>query len=148
MASDIHVALGPLGTYDYQKLRVNNLGELITALTGAINATVDLVPPNDFLITTMLVTDTVTTIPATPAANRIGVEIENLGIAVGGTGETLFWNTSAVVTTVTAVGTSFGKRLRPNESSNFELSGGKNIYAVAETGKTVLIQVTEWIRTP
>ena len=148
MASDIHVALGPLGVHDYQKLLVNAQGELLTALASAIEATVELVPPNDFLITTMLITDTASLIPAVPAANRVGVEIENFGGDVGGTGEHLFWNTSAVITTTPAVGTSFGKRLRPNESSNFELSGGKNIYAVAETGKTVLIQVTEWIRTP
>lgn len=120
----------------------------MTAFATAIEATVELVPPNNFLITTMLVTDTATTIPATPAANRIGIEIENLGADVGGTGEHLFWNTSAVISTTPAVGTGYGKRLRPNESSNFELSGGKDIYALAETGKTVLIQVTEWIRTP
>lgn len=119
------------------------------AVQGGVQATSP--PPNDFLVTTMEVTDVVTTIPAIPTANRVGLEIENFGISVGGTGETLFWNTSAVITTTMPVvfpDTSFGKRLRTNESINMELSGGKDIFAVAETGKTVKIQVTEYIRNP
>ena len=109
----------------------------------------EILPPNDFYITTMLVDDQPQKIPNTPNSDRLFVEVENLGADQGGTGETLFWGRDANITDVLDLNslptTNYGKRLRPNESSNFDLSG-KDIWAKAPENKFVLIQVTEWIR--
>lgn len=115
-------------------------------IVGAIEAISESAPPNAGKVTTMTVTDVATKIPVTPAANRVGVEIFNMGVAYGGTGEKLYWNFVPTVTTVLADGTDYGKVLVANESSNFQLSGGADVYAIAETGKTVRVQITEWIR--
>lgn len=105
-------------------------------------------PPNDFLITTMTITSTATKIPATPSANRVGVEIFCLGPNYGGTGFSIFWGPAATVSPTLADGTTTGSELKSNESSNFQLSGGKDVYAVTKVGETARVQVKEWIRTP
>jgi len=106
-------------------------------------------PPNDFLITTMKVTDVVTEVPPAPQANRIGVEIFNIGTNFGGTGKQVFWNRSSTITTTFPVttSTSYGKVLAGNESSNFQLSN-KSVFAVCKPGEEAWIQITEWTRTP
>lgn len=108
-----------------------------------ISGTFQDLPPNDFKITTQLITNTVVKAPATPDPNRVGVQIDNYDPS-----NTVYYNRDTSLTADLVVGTTSGGQIGGNASQNFGLSGGKDVYVRTEAGKTAIVQIIEWIRNP
>lgn len=92
---------------------------------------------NDFVTTTMNVTDIAAPVPASALSSRVALTITNLdGV------ETLYLGKSTV-TADRAIGTTAGWEVGPNESFNVDISDALVLYGIAEAGKTILIKVLE-----
>lgn len=132
--SDIHVALGPLGIFDYQKLRINASGELITRATGEFTMSG---LRTAMRTTTMDVSDVTVAIPAIPLLERNAISINNLST----TDKLYIGNTDVTADTVN--GTTSGWEIGPGENMNLDITEEIVIYGRAETGKSVKLKVFE-----
>ena len=88
-------------------------------------------------VTTMHVTDIANQIPATPLAKRNAIAITNLDSV-----NTIYLGPSTV-TTGRTLGTTCGWEVGPNETFNVDITDGIEIYAIADSGVTVLTKVLE-----
>lgn len=88
-------------------------------------------------ITTMNITDVATPIPAVPLAGRNALVITNKN-----TNDVLYTGPSNV-TADTVIGITSGHEINPQEGFNLDIQDDIILYGRAETGKTILIKVTE-----
>jgi hypothetical protein len=135
------MALSPArGDREHDKFTLNSDGETAirtvaeTELTGEISISG---LSEAIRTTTMLVTDVATPLPAVALANRNAMMIQNKSPT-----ETLYIGNSNV-TADTVLGTTSGSEIGPLESQNMDIKPDIVLYARAETGKTILIKVTE-----
>lgn len=89
-------------------------------------------------VTTLLVTEVVGQLPATPLDDRNSMTIENLSNT-----DNIYINFIPGVTADQVPGTTSGKKIGPNQGLNFDIKNNILIYAIAEAGKSVLVQVVE-----
>lgn len=101
------------------------------------------IPPKSSRVTTMLVGDTPTLLPAVALPGRTAIAWFNKS-----TTETLYVNGVATVTADDTLGTDAGWETGPQESSNESVDPTATIYAIAPAGKTILIKVREWSKLP
>lgn len=88
-------------------------------------------------ITTMNVTGTAGKVPLTPLAARNAIAVSNLS-----PGDTIYVGPSNVVAG-RGIGTTAGWEVGPGETFNLDITENIELYAVAETGVTVLVKVLE-----
>jgi len=103
---------------------------------GSINATPSGLQ-NDFLVTTMNVSDTATQIPASPLTDRNAISIQNLD-----TIETLYVG-KLNVTADSVVGTTSGWEVGAGETLNLSCKDTIIFYGRCQAGKTVMVKVFE-----
>lgn len=89
-------------------------------------------------ITTMNVTDTATLLPASARTDRKTMSVYNLS-----TTDSFYWGFHSGVEANQNLGTDAGIKVEPGNIINFDFAGSVNIYAIAESGITVKIQVIE-----
>lgn len=96
----------------------------------------------DWLTTTVDIDDTATAIPvAGPLTNRNSITILNTDLV-----ETVFIGPTSSVSATSAEGTDFGVAIPLESKENIDLDATATIFAIAPTGKTIRIQITEYAR--
>lgn len=90
-----------------------------------------------WIITTILVTDVQTPLPATPLTDRNFVYIENTEPSKE------VWVGPSGLTADRVVGTTSGKKLDPDESVKFDFKDNLLVYGRCEAGKTAIVRVIE-----
>ena len=88
-------------------------------------------------VTTMIVGDTVTTMPVTALTDRNSLSITNIGT------ETLYVGFTPFVTPDRVVGTTSGWEVGPNEGFNSDIKDTIFIYGICEAGKSTMIKIME-----
>lgn len=88
-------------------------------------------------ISTLSIGDTVTALPTTALSNRNSISIQNKSST-----ETLYVGPSNVEANST-VGGNGGWEIPPQEALNFDIKDVVTIYAIAPTGKTILVKILE-----
>lgn len=88
--------------------------------------------------TTMNVGDTATALPATAFTGRNSMTIRNLSAV-----DTLYIGFDNLVTADRVIGTTSGMEVGPDEGLNFDLTDEVVVWGIAETGKTIMVKVTE-----
>lgn len=130
------------GDREFQKFTHNSNDEVcvntVTEITGG-NLTV--IPPVNMRVTTIDIGDTATVIPPSIDANTISFTVYNKSSI-----DTLYYNSVATVEASDNVGTDAGAEIGAGETHNFDLSAAAIIYAIAPTGKTIRVKITEWIK--
>lgn len=111
-------------------------GETAVRVTGQFDVT----PAGlrlHFRTTTMMITDVETALPATPLGSRNAMTITNLS-----TTDTLYIGESGV-TADRVLGTTAGEEVGPNSGFNVDITNEIILYGICETGKSILVKVTE-----
>lgn len=129
MASDIHVALGPLGILDYQKLHINAANRLLTSSTATS-------PTGPFRITVGAATAVAADPIPVPLTGRVSLAIRNLDPAV-----TIYFGEDASVTPDnTATG---GWEIRPNSDINLDLDADNVFFLITPAATTAVFKIFE-----
>ena len=126
------VATGTAWATDKFGMDVNVLGGTVTGELSPTGL------KNGGRMTTMEVTDTATMLPPVALTGRNSMKVTNLS-----TTETMYVGFDALVTADRAIGNTAGDELGPNEAINFDVTDEVPIYAIAESGKTILIKIME-----
>jgi hypothetical protein len=93
---------------------------------------------NSFLVTTLDVTSTAIALPTSPLTDRNAMTIRNLSAT-----DSLYIGPANTVTATETVGTLSGRKILPGEDFNIDVKDTVVIYGIAESGKTVRVQVFE-----
>lgn len=88
-------------------------------------------------VTTMNVTSVATTLPAVALTGRNSLSVVNLSSFV------LYINYISSVTADRTIGTNAGWEINPNEGFNLDITDSIFVYAIAASGQTILVKVTE-----
>lgn len=91
----------------------------------------------DYRVTTMIISDTATPIPAVPLTDRNAISITNLD------GINTLYIGKITVTPDRAIGTTAGWETGAGESFNVDITDTIIIYGVAPVGQTILVKVLE-----
>ena len=128
------------GDREYQKFVDTIDGPAVRTVTDLSGMSIDAVPAGLHVaikITTMLVGDTQSALPATPLSQRNAMVVTNLDLTeilyVGPTG----------VTADAVVGTTSGHEVNPGEGFQLDIQDDIILYGIAPTGKTIKVKVTE-----
>lgn len=129
MASDIHVALGPLGITDYQKLHINAANRLLTSSTATS-------PTGPFRITVGAATAVAADPIALAYTGRVSIAVRNLDGAV-----TIYLGATAGVTADnTATG---GWEIGPNSDFNLDLDEDSVFFLITPPATTATFKIFE-----
>lgn len=93
---------------------------------------------NAMLVTTLNVVDVAAPIPSSALADRNSITITNLSAT-----DTIYISSSPLVTADRVVGTTSGHEIGPLESFNINITDAIILYAISESGKTILTKVME-----
>lgn len=91
----------------------------------------------DFKLTTMEVTDVETALPSAALLDRRSLTIFNTSAS-----EVLYFNKTGVVAD-RSLGNDAGWEIQPNSSINIDFAADVPIYAIAESGKTIVVKLME-----
>jgi hypothetical protein len=128
------IATGTDYTGDKVALDVNVMGGTST-VTGTLSISgLNIAGRN----TTMNVPDTATAIPATPLTDRNAITVTNLSGV-----DTLYVGFDSSVTADSVIGTTSGFPVGPQQGFNLDITENVILYAIAPTGKTIKIIITE-----
>lgn len=112
---------------------------------GSVSTSITSLPPvvisglfTAMRITTLNVTDTAAALPPAALTDRNSITITNLSST-----DTIYISSSNTVTANRALGTTAGHEIGPLESFNINITDAIILYAIAETGKTILTKVME-----
>jgi len=126
MASDIHVALGPLGVFDYKKLLVNELGALITTGTSTLSGSVNISAPTGPPLVSVHTIGLGAVNPlASNLPDRVSLSIRNKS----GTATLYFKEDNTVTADDTATG---GWEIGPGEDFNIDLDDSNNFFLISD----------------
>lgn len=89
-------------------------------------------------VTTMLITDIATTLPAVAFTGRNTLSLTNESGA-----DTLYIGFSNSVTADSVVGFTSGWEIRPNEGFSLDITDSIFIYGIAATGKSIKVKIME-----
>lgn len=127
MASDIHIALGPGGVSDYQKLRVNSLGELITTASGTFSYKAPTGP-------TKVTGATIGTSASNPLSGLVLSGRVSLSLRNNGPGVVYYKEDSGVTADDNDV--TGGWDINPGENFNIDLDDSNDFYLISTQANT------------
>ena len=91
----------------------------------------------DFVVRTISIDDTATQIPTTDLTETDAVSIHNKGTSI------LYIGPTDTVTADSVVGTTSGWEVPPGGYVGFDLRETAEIWAICETGKSVIVKIME-----
>lgn len=151
------ITLGPVTQevvidHENDSIRIGDSVDLVTTTTvdGDVGLDVNIIAGSmtgEFTLTglhiggrntTMNVTATATLIPAVAFASRNSITVTNLSLV-----DTIYIGFDSSVTADSVVGTTSGFPVSPQAGFNLDITTTVPLYAIAESGKTVKIIITE-----
>jgi hypothetical protein len=129
---------------EYEKFTWDaELGTVVKVLTKIFGGELTIISPVDFYVSTELVTDTAAQFPSTMPANAVAMDFTNLSET-----DTVYSGRSSAVTADRIVGGTGGWEIGPGEGDNFSLGGGNRPWLITPTGKTAIIKIRVWTKSP
>lgn len=122
---------------DYRKLHVDDDGSLyvVGVVTGTFSATGLTIGGR---ITTIDITDTVTTLPPTSLTDRNSLSVHNTS-----TSDSVYVGYHSGITADNVLGTTSGWLIGPDENFNIDITEHILLYAICATGKTCRVKINE-----
>lgn len=129
---------------EYEKFTWDTeLGTVVKVLTKIFGGELTIISPVDFYVSTESVTPVAAQFPAVMPANAVAMDFVNLSETV-----IVYSGRAATVTADRIVGGTGGWEIGPGEGDNFSLGGGVRPWLIVEAGKTAVIKIRVWTKTP
>jgi hypothetical protein len=119
------------------------LGTVVKVLTKIFGGELTIISPVDFYVSTELVTSTPAQFPSVMPANAVAMDFVNLSET-----DIVYSGRNNSVTADRTVGSNGGWEIGPGEGDNFSLGGGNRPWLVTPSGKTAVIKVRVWTKSP
>ncbi len=129
---------------EYEKFTWDTeLGTVVKVLTKIFGGELTIISPIDFYTSVELVTSTAAQFPAVMPANAVAMDFVNLSET-----DVVYSGRAATVTADRIVGGNGGWEIGPSEGDNFSLGGGVRPWLITEAGKTAVIKIRVWVKSP